>query len=86
MKNKHSKRLVIDACIAQAAGTTEHSSSKLSRECLSAVLNICHKIVMTPAISQEWNKHQSLFAKKWLRHLIAKMVTGVNLHKGKHTR
>ncbi len=81
MKNKQSKRLVIDASIAQAAGTTEHPTSKLSRECLSAVLQICHKIVMTPAIFQEWNKHQSLFAKKWLRCMIAKkkMVTGVDL-------
>ena len=81
MKNKDSKRLVIDASIAQAAGTTEHPTSKLSRECLSAILQICHKIVMTPAISQEWNKHQSLFAKKWLRNMIAKKkrVTGVNL-------
>ncbi len=84
MKNKQSKRLVIDASIAQAAGTTEHPSSKLSRECLSAVLHICHKVVVTPAISEEWNKHQSLFAKKWLRNMIAKkkMVIGVNLTDG----
>lgn len=39
---------------------------------------------MTPAIYQEWNQHQSLFAKKWLRCMIAKkkMITGVNLTKG----
>lgn len=81
MKNKQSKRLVIDASIAQAAGTTEHPTAKLSRDCLLSVLQICHQIVMTPDISQEWNKHQSLFAKKWLRNMIAKkkMVTGVTL-------
>jgi len=81
MKNKQSKRLVIDANIAQAAGTTEHPSSKFCRECLLAVLHVCHKVVMTPAISEEWSKHQSLFAKKWLRQMIAKKkrVIGVNL-------
>jgi precorrin-6B methylase 2 len=36
---------------------------------------------MTPAIYQEWKQHQSLFAKKWLRCMIAKkkMITGINL-------
>jgi hypothetical protein len=67
-----SKRLVIDASIAKAAGTTEAPTSQLSRDFLCAVLGICHKVVMTPDISKEWQKHQTKFAKIWLRQMIAK--------------
>lgn len=71
-----SKRLVIDASIAKAAGTTEASTSQLSRDFLCAVLGLCHKVIMTPAIYEEWNKHQTKFAKAWLGQMIAKKKLG----------
>lgn len=64
MDEKLSKRLVIDTSIARAAGQTT-GVAKDCRDLLSAVLHICHKLLMTNPIEQEWNKHRSPFARKW---------------------
>jgi hypothetical protein len=67
MTSKTLKRLVIDASVAQAAGgqTAAHPTSKQCRDFLTAVLEICHRVVMTPEISEEWRQHQSSFARGW---------------------
>jgi len=64
---KRSKRLVIDASVARAAGGEDADSptAKYCRDFLRAVLTICHHVVMTPEISEEWKRHQSGFARKW---------------------
>lgn len=69
-----SKNLVIDADVARASGGrgATHSTAMASRNFLQAVLMICHKVVMTAAIQEEWNKHQSSFARKWRRSMVAK--------------
>lgn len=66
--------LVIDASVARASGGTEatHPTSVVTRDFLLAVLTICHKVVMTPAILDEWNQHQSGFARKWRRSMVAR--------------
>ncbi len=64
-KSKISKNLVIDASIAHSAGQKEHPSSKHCRELLDSILAICHKMVMTKDIRDEWNNHQSIYAKEW---------------------
>jgi hypothetical protein len=68
MPRKYSKRLVIDACIARAAGGDDATfpTSKHCRDFLRSVLNISHRIIMTPELSAEWKKHQSRFARGWL--------------------
>ena len=60
-----SKRLVIDASVASAAGATMHPTSRRCREFLSEVLKISHRAVMTPDLTREWDRHQSLFALRW---------------------
>src|SRR5205809_1828599 len=65
MPKKASAELVVDASVACAAGETEHLVSRACREFLQEVLKICHKIVMTKEIRQEWNDHQSKFALRW---------------------
>jgi hypothetical protein len=60
-----STRLVVDASVASAAGQTLYPSSFRSREFLAEVLKISHRIVMTAALAEEWDKHQSLFALRW---------------------
>ena len=60
-----SRRLVLDASLASAAGQTLHPNSFRSREFLSEVLKISHQVVMTVALAQEWDRHQSLFAFRW---------------------
>lgn len=74
MVEKVSKLLVIDASVARAAGGEDAKSptSKYCRDFLLAVLNISHRVVMTPDIRKEWDKHQSSFARTWLRTMVAK--------------
>jgi len=72
MPGKASAALVIDASIARAAGLTEHPVSSACRSFLQEVLNICHRVVMTPEISQEWNKHRSNFAFRWRASMTAR--------------
>lgn len=71
---KVSRRLVIDASVARAAGgpAATFPLSKQCRDFLSAVLTISHRVVMTPAIIQEWNIHQSDFARSWRASMVAR--------------
>lgn len=65
---------MIDASVARASGGGEavHPTSVITRNFLQAVLTICHKAVMTPEILAEWNQHQSGFARKWRRSMVAR--------------
>jgi hypothetical protein len=59
-----SRVLVIDASIARAAGdTSNHPTAWNCCDFLQAVLTICHRMVLTAPIREEWNKHQSRFAR-----------------------
>ena len=60
--------LVIDCSIAHAAGPdgAEHPTAKHCRDFLLAVLQICHRIGMSPAVADEWKRHRSGFAREWL--------------------
>ena len=64
MKKAKSKRLVIDANVARASGA-KATEAKRCRDFLLKVLSLSYRIMMTPEISNEWNKHQSLFTIKW---------------------
>lgn len=74
MVAKISRRLVIDASVAQSSGGEDATfpTSKHCRDFLKAVLSICHRIVLTPEIQAEWHKHQSNFARKWLVSMFAR--------------
>jgi hypothetical protein len=62
-----SERLVIDASVARSSGRAgaAHCRATACRDFLLAVLEICHRLVMTPAIRDEWRKHASSFARTW---------------------
>jgi hypothetical protein len=66
MPPKSSRRLVIDASIARSAGESSDLRAKASREILTCVLKVSHRIVMTSGIVAEWNKHRSRFSSTWL--------------------
>jgi predicted nucleic acid-binding protein len=72
MKSADSKRLVIDASIARAAGRTDHPVSKACRVFLEGVLKICHRVVLTKEIREEWNKHQTQFSMTWRASMVAR--------------
>jgi hypothetical protein len=63
---KTSKRLVIDASIASASGETMHPTSRRCREFLDETRKICHRMVLTRHLADEWRKHQSRFAAEWI--------------------
>jgi hypothetical protein len=68
-----SRVLVIDASIARAAGDISmHPTSQSCREFLQAILELCHRMAMTAPIQEEWNKHQSRFARQWRKSMMAR--------------
>lgn len=69
-----SKLLIIDASVARSSGEKDakNHDSKYCREFLNGVLEICHKIVMTPEIRDEWQKHESNFALTWRSSMMQK--------------
>ncbi len=69
---KKTKRLVIDADVAQSAGTKEDPISQSCREALEAVLDICHKVVLTEDIFAEWKRHRSNFTAVWMKSMAAR--------------
>jgi hypothetical protein len=68
-----SRVLVIDASIARAAGDVSMNPTSWScREFLQAVLDLCHRMAMTAPIQKEWNEHQSRFARRWRKSMMAR--------------
>ncbi len=65
--------LVIDASVAHAAGDVSmNPTSRNCREFLQAVLQVCHRMALTAAIQDEWNRHQSGFARTWRKAMMAR--------------
>jgi hypothetical protein len=74
MTSKVNRRLVIDACVARAAGG-EQAKSPTSKDCrdfLRAVRELPLEIVKTKEIWAEWKKHKSNYAAVWLNSMIAR--------------
>jgi hypothetical protein len=74
MPQRTSKRLVIDASVAQSPGDENavYPTSKNCRDFLLAILDTGHQSVMTEAIRDEWNRHQSRFARRWRVSMVAR--------------
>jgi hypothetical protein len=68
------RRLVIDADVARSAGGQDaiYPTSKYCRDFLEEVLEICHCVIMSDAIAEEWDRHQSGFARTWRRRMVAR--------------
>lgn len=71
MRTANSKTLVVDACIA-AACSEKNPAGDRCRQFLAAVLRICHKVVLTEEITDEWLRHQAPFFRKWLVSMFAR--------------
>ncbi len=73
-KSKVSKLLVIDASVARSCGVPNATfpTSKNCRDFLNEVLTVCHRMVLTNDIKEEWDEHQSIYAKKWRSVMVAK--------------
>jgi hypothetical protein len=66
-KKSASRHVVIDASVARAAGPNGavHPTAKHCRDFLLAVLEVCHRAVFSPPITDEWKNQQSGFARQW---------------------
>ncbi len=74
-KMRNSKfRLVIDADVARAAGgkKAKHPTPKKCRRFLQELLKSPHMLVMTPAIRDEWKKHESNYSRTWRKSMVAR--------------
>jgi hypothetical protein len=74
MPHKLSRRIVIDASVAQASGG-ENATYPLSRDCrdfLKAVLVVCHQAVMFHELTDEWKNHESRWARSWRVSMVAR--------------
>lgn len=69
-----SRRLVIDASIALAAGNTANLKQVCQphQDFLETVLVVCHRVVLTPDLLEEWNNHAARFARTWLRRMFGR--------------
>ena len=73
MAKVRSRLLVIDASIAMAAGDVSmNPTSRNCREFLQTILQICHLMALTVPIQEEWNRHQSRFARQWRKLMMAR--------------
>lgn len=65
----------MNASVARAAGG-EGATAFVSINCTEFLETFRdespHHVVMTPELSEEWNKHQSIFAVRWLKSMIAR--------------
>ena len=68
MPSKTSRALVVDASVARSSGGEDatYPTSKNCRDCLKTILALSHRVVMSPPIMDEWNKHKSITARQWL--------------------
>lgn len=67
-----SRLVVVDTSVVRAAGETNHPVSSACRNCLKAILNICHRVARTDPIYEEWKRHMSKFSLKWRATMVAK--------------
>lgn len=67
-KTSESKQLVIDACIAFSTGklAADSPESVKCRSLLLLIKEICHRIVMSAVMLDEWKRNGSPFAQRWL--------------------
>jgi hypothetical protein len=71
---KRGKRLVIDTDVISSAGGENATEARSThcRDVLKTVLSASHMVVIIKDILEEWQRHQSLFAKRWLRTMFAR--------------
>jgi hypothetical protein len=64
-----SKRLVIDASVTRRYGDTASTDAQLCRHFLMVVLELCHRVVVTPGLKAEFMHRHSTQFYTWLRKM-----------------
>lgn len=69
-----SRRLVVDTNVARSASESQHPISDACRRVLEAMQAQQHRVVLSATQYQEWQKHQSGFAKRWLQQMMGRKL------------
>ncbi len=69
---KKSLRVVIDASVARAAGSSSDPTASACREILQEILDVCHRVVFSQEIKAEWRRHESRFFLQWRTAMVGK--------------
>ena len=66
--------LVVDSDVIQSCSPlgSQHPIGSRNRDFLIGILEICHHVVLTDEISDEWRNHSSSFFRKWRLSMHAK--------------
>lgn len=74
MRAKQSFVIVVDSSVAMAFGGPKgtYPVSKNCRDFCFTMLHVCHRVILTPDIKEEWKRHASSFASKWLSAMVAR--------------
>jgi hypothetical protein len=70
-RKKRTIRFVIDASVIGASGSSDHPTSSACRELLVAIRRICHRVALSDAVREEWNKHQSQYSMVWRASMVS---------------
>lgn len=81
-----SKYLVIDTSIVRSAGgeNATHPTPVQCRNFLQAVYEICHCVVLTADVKDEWKRHQSRFARTWLASMFGRKKVRLVIIESEH--
>jgi hypothetical protein len=63
---------VIDANIAQSAGSSDVPVSLYSRECLNEIRDCKHVAVFSQQLLHEWREHASHISRQWWKSMVAR--------------
>jgi hypothetical protein len=75
MSRRNSKQIVVDANVAQGSSNDRMFNPILgdlgaqNRQCLQAIWEEEHFAVFSRNLRNEWNRHTSSYAKRWLRNM-----------------
>ncbi len=73
-KQAPTKRLVVDANVLRGASSTAggETPGSICRELLNTIYAICHQAVVSTALREEYDRHASRFAVRWLKAMTSK--------------
>lgn len=62
------RRIVIDASIAHSCGSGDAPVRRGAqcRQAIDTILKVCHRAVFSRALREEWRRHASPYARRWL--------------------
>jgi len=65
IRRRRKNRFVVDASVVRAAGSSEHPTSSACRSLLFRIRSVCHHVVLTPELKEEWDRHESQVSQQW---------------------